>query len=294
MNGHHKLIEGIQHSFNLVSIGEPILSGNFDYIINVFTQCFIIGLKIAVPMILSLIIAELTIGFISKSVPQLNVMIIGMPLKLLIGVVFLIVALPFIITKIHNLFNEIPSILDGTLSMNNNIFSSIGPIGIILSMEGDKTEDPTPKKKRDARKQGNVAKSSEVNTAMTFLAILLIAYTMPDFINVELKNFLVNSFRNDFSTTMDENIIKMLMIRFTISFMKIILPICLIIMIFGILGNLIQTGLMFSGESLKPKFSKLNPISGFKKYVFSKSFRESCKEYRCYCSIINSRIFIYE
>lgn len=264
MNGHHKLIEGIQHSFNLVSIGEPILSGNFDYIINVFTQCFIIGLKIAVPMILSLIIAELTIGFISKSVPQLNVMIIGMPLKLLIGVVFLIVALPFIITKIHNLFNEIPSILDGTLSMNNNIFSSIGPIGIILSMEGDKTEDPTPKKKRDARKQGNVAKSSEVNTAMTFLAILLIAYTMPDFINVELKNFLVNSFRNDFSTTMDENIIKMLMIRFTISFMKIILPICLIIMIFGILGNLIQTGLMFSGESLKPKFSKLNPISGFK------------------------------
>lgn len=264
MNGHHKLIEGIQHSFNLVSIGEPILSGNFDYIINVFTQCFIIGLKIAVPMILSLIIAELTIGFISKSVPQLNVMIIGMPLKLLIGVVFLIVALPFIITKIHNLFNEIPSILDGTLSMNNNIFSSIGPIGIILSMEGDKTEDPTPKKKRDARKQGNVAKSSEVNTAMTFLAILLIAYTMPDFINVELKNFLVNSFRNDFSTTMDENIIKMLMIRFTISFMKIILPICLIIMMFGILGNLIQTGLMFSGESLKPKFSKLNPISGFK------------------------------
>lgn len=264
MDGHHKLIEGIQHSFNLVSIGEPILSGNFDYIINVFTQCFIIGLKIAVPMILSLIIAELTIGFISKSVPQLNVMIIGMPLKLLIGVVFLIVALPFIITKIHNLFNEIPSILDGTLSMNNNIFSSIGPIGIILSMEGDKTEEPTPKKKRDARKQGNVAKSSEVNTAMTFLAILLIAYIMPDFVNVELKNFLVNSFRIDFSTTMDENIIKMLMIRFTLSFMKIILPICLTIMIFGILGNLIQTGLMFSGESLKPKFSKLNPISGFK------------------------------
>lgn len=271
MDGHHKLIEGIQHSFNLVSIGEPILGGNFDYIINVFTQCFIIGLKIAVPMILSLIIAELTIGFISKSVPQLNVMIIGMPLKLLIGVVFLIVALPFIITKIHNLFNEIPSILDGTLSMNNNIFSNIGPIGIILSMEGDKTEDPTPKKKRDARKQGNVAKSSEVNTAMTFLAILLIACIMPDFVNIELKNFLVNAFRSDFSITMDENIIKMLMIRFTLSFMKIILPICLTIMIFGILGNLIQTGLMFTGEGIKPKFSKLNPISGFKNMFSLKS-----------------------
>ena len=77
IDGHHKLIEGIQNSFNLVAIGEFILNGNFDYIINIFIQCFIIGFKIAVPMILSLIIAEVTIGFISKSVPQLNVMIIG-------------------------------------------------------------------------------------------------------------------------------------------------------------------------------------------------------------------------
>ena len=149
MNGHHYLIEGIQNSFNLVKIGQPILNGNFDYIINVFTQCFIIGFKIAVPMILSLVVAELLIGFISKSVPQLNVMIIGMPLKLLIGIIFLMIALPFIVSKIHYLFNQIPSILDGTLSMNNDMFSGVGAFGFMLSMSGDKTEDPTPKKKKD-------------------------------------------------------------------------------------------------------------------------------------------------
>lgn len=66
MNGHHQLIAGIQNSFNLVKVGQLILSGNFDYVINVFVQCFIIGIKIAVPMILSLLIAELLIGFISK------------------------------------------------------------------------------------------------------------------------------------------------------------------------------------------------------------------------------------
>ena len=89
MNGHHQLIAGIQNSFNLVKVGQLILSGNFDYVINVFVQCFIIGIKIAVPMILSLLIAELLIGFISKSVPQLNVMVVSMPLKLLMGIIFI-------------------------------------------------------------------------------------------------------------------------------------------------------------------------------------------------------------
>lgn len=271
MNGHHYLIEGIQNSFNLVKIGQPILNGNFDYIINVFTQCFIIGFKISVPMILSLVVAELLIGFISKSVPQLNVMIIGMPLKLLIGIIFLMIALPFIVSKIHYLFNQIPSILDGTLSMNNDMFSGVGAFGFMLSMSGDKTEDPTPKKKKDARKQGNIAKSSEVNTAMTFLAILVVVYTMSDFIVFEIKNFMVNMLSGNLSMTINNNTIKVLMFKIILSFMKVILPICLIIMVFGIIGNLIQTGFFFSGESLKPKFSKLNPINGFKNMFSLKS-----------------------
>ena len=208
MNGHHKLIEGIQNSFNLVPIGHLILDGNFSYIINVFTQCFIIGFKIAVPMILALVLAELLMGFISKSVPQLNVMIIGVPFKILIGMVFLIVALPFLVNKIHYLFNQLPSILDGTLSMNNDMFSSVGAVGVMLSMGGDKTEDPTPKKKKDARKQGNIAKSSEVGTAMTFLAILVIGYTMSDRLIFDIKNFMVNMLSGNLSMAINDNTIK--------------------------------------------------------------------------------------
>ena len=177
MNGHHQLIAGIQNSFNLVKVGQLILSGNFDYVINVFVQCFIIGIKIAVPMILSLLIAELLIGFISKSVPQLNVMVVSMPLKLLMGIIFIMIALPFLINKMHHLFNQIPSILDGTLSMNSDAISNIGTVGFMLSMS-DKTEEPTPKKKKDARKQGNIAKSAEVNKVMTFIAILVVIYMM--------------------------------------------------------------------------------------------------------------------
>ncbi|MCR8746732.1 fused FliR family export protein/FlhB family type III secretion system protein [Romboutsia lituseburensis] len=278
MNGHHMLITGIQHSFELVGIGESILSNNFSYVINVFIQYFVIGFKIAVPIIVSLIITDLIMGLISRSVPQLNVMIIGMPLKLLVGIVFFIIALPFILTEIHNLFNKIPSILDGTLlSMNNDMLPTLGPVGIILSAGGDKTEEPTAKKKREARKQGNVAKSKEVTTAITLLAILLIVSTMSDFIIAELKNFIVNIFSLDLGTNINYKTLDDLVMKIMTSFMMIFLPMGLIIMVFGVIGNLMQTGLMFSGDGLKPKLSKLNPISGFKNMFSLKALGELVK-----------------
>ena len=283
--GHHQLIAGIQNSFNLVKVGQLILSGNFDYVINVFVQCFIIGIKIAVPMILSLLIAELLIGFISKSVPQLNVMVVSMPLKLLMGIIFIMIALPFLINKMHHLFNQIPSILDGTLSMNSDAISNIGTVGFLLSMS-DKTEEPTPKKKKDARKQGNIAKSAEVNKAMTFIAILVVIYMMSGSIISELQGFIVNILSGDFSMTMNDNTIKILMFKVMMSFMKIVLPISLIIMVFGILGSLIQTGLFFSMESLKPKFSKLNPLTGLKNMFSMKAIVNLIKSMVVICIMI--------
>lgn len=285
MNGHHQLIAGIQNSFNLVKVGQLILSGNFDYVINVFVQCFIIGIKIAVPMILSLLIAELLIGFISKSVPQLNVMVVSMPLKLLMGIIFIMIALPFLINKMHHLFNQIPSILDGTLSMNSDAISNIGTVGFMLSMS-DKTEEPTPKKKKDARKQGNIAKSAEVNKAMTFIAILVVIYMMSGSIISELQGFIVNILSGDFSMTMNDNTIRILMFKVMMSFMKIVLPISLIIMVFGILGSLIQTGLFFSMESLKPKFSKLNPLTGLKNMFSMKAIVNLIKSMVVICIMI--------
>jgi flagellar biosynthetic protein FliR/FlhB len=263
MNGHHRLIEGIQQSFKLIPIGESILSNNFTYIINVFVQCFIIGFKIAVPIVLALIITDLIMGLISRSVPQLNVMVIGMPLKVLVGIMFFIISLPFILNEVHNLLNKIPDILDGTLSMDNNMLGPLGPLGMMLSM-GDKTEQPTGKKKKDARKKGNVAKSKELVNALTLLGILLIVYTMSDFIILELKNFIVSCLSSDFTTSIDYNTLQVLVMKLIISFMKIFLPIGGVIILFAVIGNVMQSGLLLTGDGLKPQLSKMNPISGFK------------------------------
>lgn len=264
MNGHHKLIEGIQESFKLIPIGESIISNNFDYIVNVFVHYFVIGFKVSIPVVLALIITDLIMGIISRSVPQLNVMIVGMPLKVLVGIIFLIISLPFIVNEIHNLLNQIPSVLDGTLGMNIDNLNYLTPIGFMLSTGGDKTEEPTAKKKKDARKKGNVAKSKEVTTAITLVGILLIIYTMSDFIVLEMKNFVINFLSSDFNMDINNNTINLISFRLILSLIKVFLPIGLIIIIFSVIGNLIQTGLLFTTEGIKPQFSKLNPISGFK------------------------------
>lgn len=117
MNGHHVLIEGLQYSFKIIEVGTPIVSGNFDYLLKIFIEYFIIGFKISIPVTVALLISELVMGLVSRSVPQFNVMILGMPLKILIGVVFILTALPFIVNESRTLFGALSQILSGTFNI---------------------------------------------------------------------------------------------------------------------------------------------------------------------------------
>ncbi|WP_341465245.1 flagellar biosynthetic protein FliR [Clostridium collagenovorans] len=124
LNAHHVLINSILNSFEIIPIGYSIIDNNFGYIIKVFIEYFIIGMKIASPIVLILIITDLITGIISRSISGLNVMIIGMPLKMLIGLIFIIATLPFIINEIQEIFKGLGSVMDGTLSFNLQVLSS--------------------------------------------------------------------------------------------------------------------------------------------------------------------------
>lgn len=117
MNGHHVLIEGLEYSFKIIDIGTPIVSENFNYLLTIFIEYFVIGFKISVPVIIALLISELIMGLISRSVPQFNVMILGMPMKVLVGVIFILSTMPFIINECNNLFSALSQIMSGTFNV---------------------------------------------------------------------------------------------------------------------------------------------------------------------------------
>nr|WP_312214353.1 fused FliR family export protein/FlhB family type III secretion system protein [Clostridioides sp.] len=257
MDGFQILISGIKYSFSVIEIGSGVLINNTQYIVDIFAQCFLIGFKIAIPIIICLILADFILGLISRSVPQLNVMLIGMPLKLLVGMILIMMVMPLIINEIVDLFKEIPNMYDGTFQA--------GPMVFMLSSE--KTEDATPKRKRDERKKGNIAKSKEVSSALTLVGFTIF---MP-----ALTKFMVTSFTNIMTEFLTFDIteftysgVQSLLINGMIYVLKLFLPVALIFMSLGVAANLIQTGLVFSNEGLKPKLSKIDPIKGLKN-IFS-------------------------
>lgn len=114
-NGHHLLLNGIFKSFETIPIGTLPIMDNFQYILSLFVKYFGIGFQIALPVVFTLIMTDLILGLISRSVPQLNVMIIGMPLKLLIGIVVILLFLPFLSNQLSKIISNLPKLLNGYL-----------------------------------------------------------------------------------------------------------------------------------------------------------------------------------
>jgi len=134
---------------------------------------------------------------------------------------------------------------------------------------GEKTETATPRRREEARKKGQVFKSVDLNSAVILIAgsaaiLLTFSYmttTLEQFTNL----YLINRTRQDF-----DNAFAFQVVYETIVVMaKMIFPIFASTFGAALLISYLQVGAVFSGESLAPKFDKLNPIEGFKR-IFSK------------------------
>ncbi|MGH4050393.1 MAG: fused FliR family export protein/FlhB family type III secretion system protein [Clostridium sp.] len=262
VDGHHMLIRAIIDSFNVVQIGKFILSqGTAMMMVKIFIQFFTLGLKIAIPIISIIIITDLSMGLVSRTVPSLNIMILGMPIKILIGLTCFSLVLPAMLNLIVNSFYTIPDIIKA--------FYKVIPMLVFISADsGEKTEEATPKKKSESKKKGQVAKSKELSSTFTLLTVTLLMITIGEYAFSTIKNTLSLFLSNYLSFSLTEFTFKTVLLVSLMKFGLIILPIVIPIMIMGIVASLIQTGFLLTGEPLKPDLKKLNPISGFKK-IFS-------------------------
>ena len=142
---------------------------------------------------------------------------------------------------------------------------------------GQKTEEPTPKRKREAREKGQVAKSQELNQAFTLLASFSMLYIlfsgMMDSLTMEVTSYL------DFDTVVNLDIASSYNILMEAIFYvaSLVVPVMLASAIMGIVINFSQVGPLFTGESLKPKLDSLNIIKGFGKLFSIKSLVEMVK-----------------
>lgn len=119
-NGHHALIKALFESYNLVPVGTAAFNNNLmNDIIRAFGNIFLIGFKISAPIVAAILISDIALGVISKSVPQLNFFVIGMPLKIALGMVVMILTIPMFISVVDVLIN----------GMNHEMFNFIKDLG---------------------------------------------------------------------------------------------------------------------------------------------------------------------
>lgn len=140
----------------------------------------------------------------------------------------------------------------------------------------EKTEEPTQKRKQDARKKGQVFKSTELNSAVVLLAVFVCLKTFGLSLyakTVELMNltFEVYMIKDDLFTISG---IMALATELAVRFFSALLPIFAFAALVGVVANLMQSGLIFTTESIKPKFSNINPINGLKQTFSLKNIAE--------------------
>lgn len=112
MNGHHVLIKALFDSFTALPLGSAVFDASLaDLLMAVFSAVFVTGFKIAAPVVASILITDVALGTVSRMVPQLNIFVIGMPLKIFIGLIILLITIPMFINVMEEIFKS----MDGSM-----------------------------------------------------------------------------------------------------------------------------------------------------------------------------------
>lgn len=143
----------------------------------------------------------------------------------------------------------------------------------------EKTEEATPKKKRDAREKGQVAQSKDVGSAIGLIVVILTIQLLGGWITDQMMEIYMICTRLSGNTDglFNQMGLRTLFTEILFRGLLIILPILLVAALFGAVSSYLQIGFLFSLKAIQPKFDKINPINGFKRLFSLKSLVEMAK-----------------
>ncbi len=143
-----------------------------------------------------------------------------------------------------------------------------------MSEGGEKSEEPTPKKERDAREKGQVAKSQEVVITTTLFGLIAYVWSTSDTLiarmsaGFELRPYRDGGFPQAAMAAMEQTF-DMLVI--------VLLPMLGLVIFLAVASNVGQFGFLMSGDSIMPKLEKISPMAGFKRIFSVKHLVETLK-----------------
>lgn len=118
VNGHLQLIYIVRSTFTNIPVGAVSLNPAIGLAaLEVFVLAFLLAVNVAMPMIAAGLLGEVAMGFIVRAIPQMNVFVVGIPLKILLGFLVLLLIIPvyvgFTDMIFRNMFSSINTMISG-------------------------------------------------------------------------------------------------------------------------------------------------------------------------------------
>ena len=141
----------------------------------------------------------------------------------------------------------------------------------------DKTEDPTDKRKTDAREKGEIARSKELNTVAVMIAGAGGLLAFGGYLAEALMEIMRSNFSLSREVLMDERYMGIFLLASGKLAILAIQPVLLVLLLAALLGPIALGGWLFATGTLAPKFSRMNPLAGIKRMFSVHSLVELLK-----------------
>lgn len=106
-NGHHIFIKALVDSYGMVPIGEFSINQNIGFsFINILSTTFTIGFRLSAPVVAIIFVTDILLGIMSRTIPQMNVFVIGLPFKIIIGMLIIWLTIPIFGLSTDKVFND--------------------------------------------------------------------------------------------------------------------------------------------------------------------------------------------
>ncbi|WP_059053525.1 flagellar biosynthetic protein FliR [Paenibacillus senegalimassiliensis] len=121
MNGHHYLIDAVIRSYQWIPLSndlfQKIYNGNLaEFLVQTFSHAFLLAFQLAAPLVVALFVTDVALGFLARTAPQFNIFVIGIPVKIIVGLVVLLILVPSFIYAFQSLFEVLFNALHDLLS----------------------------------------------------------------------------------------------------------------------------------------------------------------------------------
>jgi len=108
LDGHHLMIGALVDTYRVIPVGAGLFGTNvYEQLVRVTATTFITAVKIGAPVMVTLLLTDVALGIVARTVPQMNIFIIGFPLKIGVGLLMLGMGLPFVMQAFGRSLTEI-------------------------------------------------------------------------------------------------------------------------------------------------------------------------------------------